>query len=75
MQREFGPQPIENLMKQLNLSNHDLVQQSSEQLTHKMVSKARRGRWLSTGVRQKVQRALNGKVQGHYQLTDLFNYS
>ncbi|MFA6931273.1 MAG: hypothetical protein WCT05_13190 [Lentisphaeria bacterium] len=72
--REFGDQPIDQLLSELGLSNHDLVRASSEQLTHKMVAKARRGRWLSSKVRCKIQRALNKASGQNYAARDLFNY-
>jgi hypothetical protein len=72
--REFGPQPIDQLMNDRKLSNHDLVQASTEQLTHKMVAKARRGRWLSSKVRQKVLRAFNKATGENFTTKDLFNY-
>lgn len=43
-ERNHGEQPLEELMKRWNLTNHDLVAISTEQLTHKQVQKARQGR-------------------------------
>lgn len=73
--REFGPQPIAEILQELRLRNHDLVAASTEQLTHKMVAKACRGRWLSNNVRGKVLRALNKVSSNNYTQSDLFNYS
>lgn len=74
-ERELGEQPIEQLMQELGLENNDLVVASTEQLTHKMVSKARKGRYLTMNVRLKVLHALC-KASGNndYRLEDLFNY-
>jgi len=72
--REFGTQPIDAKMLELGLDNHALVAVSTEQLTHKMVSKARNGRFLSSNVRQKVQRAFNKATNSNCTLADLFNY-
>ncbi len=72
--REFGPQPIDQLLDDRKISNHDLVLASTEQLTHKMVAKARRGRWLSSKVRCKILRALNKASGENFTATDLFNY-
>jgi len=72
--REYGPQPIEAIMQENGLDNHALVAASTEQLTHKMVAKARSGRFLSIGVRQKVLRALNHALKAEYSLKQLFNY-
>ena len=60
-ERELGEQPIEQIMQELGLENNDLVVASTEQLTHKMVSKARKGRFLTINVRLKVLHAMQGK--------------
>ena len=54
--RDFGLQPLDGLMTALELANNDLVAASTEQLTHKMVAKGRRGRWLSVAVRRPGRR-------------------
>ena len=74
MEREFGEQPISALLVSLGLDNHDVVAASTEQLTHKMVAKARRGRWLTMRIRLKILRALNAASGNVYTLADLFNY-
>ncbi len=58
-ERNHGVQPLEELMLRWNLTNHDLVRISTEQLTHKQVQKARQGRQLTLKLMQKVCRALN----------------
>ena len=58
-ERNHGEQPLEELMKRWNLTNHDLVAISTEQRTHKQVQKARQGRQLTLKMMQKVCRALN----------------
>ena len=45
--REHGPQPLDGLMDRWKLSSHDLVNASTEQLNHKQVQKARKGRHLT----------------------------
>ncbi len=72
--REFGPQPIDAMMRELELDNHALVAASTEQLSHKMVAKARNGRFLSIRVRLKVLRAFNKVAKTNCRLADLFNY-
>jgi len=57
--REHGPQPLDALMNSWGLGNHDLVDASTEQLTHKQVQRARSGRTLTLHMMQKVARALN----------------
>ena len=73
-EREMGEQPIEQIMQELDLENNDLVVASTEQLTHKMVSKARKGRYLTMNVRLKVLHALCKASGNEYRLEDLFNY-
>ncbi len=50
--------PLDSLMTRLNLTNHDLVAASTEQLTHKMVAKGRKGRKLTPNVQHKIWSAL-----------------
>ena len=73
--KDFGVQPLETLMGVLTLSNHDLVAASTEQLTHKMVSKGRKGRRLTLNARHKILAALKTlKPDQTFTLKDLFNY-
>lgn len=75
--REMGPQPLDGLMETWGLSNKDLVEVSTEQLTHKQVQKSRKGRRVTANIQGKVLRALNviaekkGKV---FVIEDLFAY-
>jgi hypothetical protein len=73
-ERNFGPQPIGNLMHQLQLKAHDLVEASTEQLTHKMVARAVKGRRLTNNTKGIVQRAMNQATGNIYKLVQLFNY-
>ncbi|MFT4177518.1 MAG: hypothetical protein QM627_12810 [Luteolibacter sp.] len=57
--RNHGTQPLDGLMSRWNLTNHELVEVSTEQLNHKQVQKARKGRQLTLSMMQKVQRTLN----------------
>jgi hypothetical protein len=72
--REHGPQPIAELMAALQLKPHDLVAASTEQLTHKMVARAVKGRRLTNNTKGIVQRALNKATGNSYKLAQLFNY-
>lgn len=56
---DHGPQPLDGLMEKWGLSNHELVETSSEQLTHKQVQKARKGRQMTLKMMMKVNRAFN----------------
>jgi len=60
--RDHGPQPLDGLMVRWNLTNHELVEVSEEQLNHKQVQKARKGRQLTLHLMQKMMRALNGTI-------------
>ena len=72
--RHFGPQPIADLMQQLQLKGHDLVAASTEQLTHKMVARALKGRRLTSNTKGIVQRAMNQATGNVYKQVQLFNY-
>ncbi len=74
MQRDYGPQPLADLLVAKGLTNHQVVAASTEQLTHKMVAKGCRGRYLSPKVRQKILRAVNALTGETYTLAQLFNY-
>jgi hypothetical protein len=71
---DLGPQPLAKLMLEHGFKPNDLVNNSTEQLTHKMVSKAVKGRRLTPNIQRKVLNALNKAAGIQYQLKDLFNY-
>jgi hypothetical protein len=73
-EHDMGPQPIAEIMAKKNLKPHDLAAASTQQLTHKMVSRACKGRRLTRRVQVKVQTALNTVTGESYKLTDLFTY-
>jgi hypothetical protein len=74
IERNLGPQPISQLMTDLNLKPHDLVAASTQQLTHKMVSRACKGRRLTLNIQTKILNALNSAANKNYSLRDLFTY-
>ncbi len=85
-ERNHGPQRIDGIMQLWGLENHDLVNVSLEQLTHKQVQKARQGRQLTLKMMQKVARALNVAIWNllpaesrelyyEYIHRDLFSYA
>ncbi len=85
-ERDFGPQPLGTLLEQWGLSNHDMVEVSPEQLTHKQVQRASLGRKLTLKMKQKLSRSINFAVWGRltneerenfveYFPKHLFNYS
>ena len=73
-ERNLGIQPISAVMASHNLKAHDLVVASAEQLTHKMVTRACKGRRLTENTKRKVLNALNLAVEKNYTLSDFFNY-
>ena len=60
--RDHGPQPLDFLMSRWEITNHQLVATSVEQLNHKQVQRARKGRQLTLHLMQKVARTLNDAV-------------
>ncbi len=57
--RDLGTQPLEALMERWGVSNHDLVEASPEQLTHKQIQRAKSGRRMTLKMMMKVARSLN----------------
>jgi hypothetical protein len=74
LERNLGEQPIARIMREHNLKPHDLVAISSVEMTHKMVSRACKGRRLTLNTQSKVLDALNRATGKNLSLTDLFNY-
>jgi hypothetical protein len=72
--RNLGGQPISDIMVRHGLKAHDLVAASKDQLTHKMVTRACKGRRLTANSKSKVLKALNLASEKEYCLSDLFNY-
>ncbi len=71
---DLGPQPIAQLLAEHGLKSADLVDNSTQQLTYKMIAKAVKGRRLTLNIQRKVLNALNKAVGKEYRLKDLFNY-
>ena len=74
IERNLGPQPITQIMAKHDLKPHDLVAASSQQITHKMVARACKGRRLTPHVQTKILNALNAATEKQYALPELFNY-
>jgi len=72
--REAGKQPLDQLMIKENLRNNDLVSLSEEGLTHKQVSKGRKGRKITKKLQLKILKAWNQLTNEDLLLDDLFNY-
>jgi len=72
---ENGIQPIDKVLTDLGLKNSDLVENSTEQLTFKVVGKARKGRRITLNAQMKILNALNlTQDEKYFELKDLFNY-
>ena len=61
-------------MAQHALSVHDVVEASEENITHKMVKRACKGRWCTKNTRAKVRHALENASGESYALEQLFTY-
>ncbi len=75
MENENILQPIDVLMTKLGIASAELVKASTEQLSFKMVQKARKGRYLSLSVQEKILNALL-KVRPELKIRrrELFHY-
>ena len=73
-QRQMGIQPLDAILEENGLANSDLVEASTEQLTHKQVQKARKGRKITANIQHKIRNALNKASGKSFELGDLFNY-
>ena len=74
IERNLGEQPIARVLVDHGLKAHDLVAISTEQLTHKMVSRACKGRRLTPNVQSKIREALNESTGKQYSMEELFTY-
>lgn len=74
LERDLGEQPLARLLMELELKPHDLVAASTEQITHKMVSRGCKGRRLTKNIQRKLLNALNTASGNVYSLADLFTY-
>jgi hypothetical protein len=74
IERNLGEQPIATIIREHNLKPHDLVAASVTPLTHKMVSRACKGRRLTLNTQSKVLAALNRATGKTYELRELFKY-
>lgn len=77
--REMGMQPIDTIMTEHGLKNHDVMDMNRGSLTHKHISKARKGRRLTPKLKVRVTTALNAAlkkrgIEKQFVPKDLFNY-
>lgn len=74
IERNLGAQPLAELLTKFELKPHDLVAASDEQLTHKLISRASKGRRLTDRSKAKVVRAFNLATNQTFETQQLFNY-
>jgi hypothetical protein len=72
--RDHGVQPLDELMNRWNITNHQLVETSVEQLNHKQVQRARKGRQLTLHLMQKLARTLNDAVMAQLPKEERTNF-
>ncbi len=79
---EKGVQPLDAVMTRLNVTNQNIVERSTEQLTFKVVAKGRKGRRITLNAQMKILNALNAwnalfgpEPEKPFVLKDLFNYT
>lgn len=74
-ERDFGAQPLVEVMARLGITNDALVGASTDQLTFKMVTKGCKGRKLTPNAQYKILAALHTlHPEEKFTLKDLFNY-
>lgn len=81
IERNLGAQPLDTLLIEAGLDNHDLVQASAEPITHKAIQRARKGRRLTVHMQRRVATALNKALtikgtppEREWTMKDLFTY-
>ncbi len=71
---ELGVQPLDAIMEERELKNHDLVAASTEGLTHKQVKKGRKGRRVTRNIQDKIVLAFSSASSETYTHAQLFTY-
>lgn len=74
LERDLGLQPIDTLLESWGLANHELVDASPEQLTHKQVQRSRSGRRLTLKMKMKLARSLNFAIWGRLKNEERENF-
>ncbi len=72
--RDLGIQPVDGILSEAGIDNHAVVAASSEQLTHKQVQRARKGRRLTPNMKGKITRAVISSTGKELAESDLFTY-
>lgn len=74
MIRDLGEQPIAKVMALHGLKPKDVVNNSTEQITYKMIARAIKGRRLTPNVQTKILTAMEKASGKSFALEELFNY-
>jgi hypothetical protein len=81
VERNLGVQPLDAILTNLGLDNHDLVATSPQFLTHKAVQRARKGRRLTAHMQRRILEALGRAAtaagcapETPWTRSDLFTY-
>lgn len=79
IERNLGTQPIDAVLLELQVSNHDLVASCQIGLTHKTMQRARKGRRLTPKMKLRITETLNQLMRQRsadrqFRMRELFNY-
>ena len=81
IERNLGAQPLDAMLTESGLDNHDIVSASVEPMTHKAVQRARKGRRLTAKMQRRVATAFNKALtikgappEREWTKKDLFTY-
>lgn len=78
-ERKLGAQPLDAIMREHGLDNHDLVELRPVDLSHKAVQRARKGRRLTPRMKLRITEVINAALKKRaiercYATRELFNY-
>ena len=76
---DYGVQPLDAILTELGVTNHELVEKCGEGLTHKAMNRARKGRRLTPRMKLRITQTLNAllkkrEVEREFRKRDLFSY-
>lgn len=79
VERNLGPQPLDSIMLEQGLNNHDLVELRPVDLSHKAVQRARKGRRLTSKMKLRITWVVNDAlkkrgIEKKFATRELFNY-
>lgn len=79
VERNLGPQPLDSIMLEQGLNNHDLVELRPVDLSHKAVQRARKGRRLTSRMKLRITWVVNDAlkkrgIEKKFATRELFNY-